>query len=97
MEVLQHEEEETLVVLVELYERQQNVEKRVALALVATSYLVDFLLVDDGGVVVLAVLVHHDCSVYPHGEAIEEVTLFLCEQFLSLGIDYRLRTILAES
>ena len=97
MEILLHKEEETLVVLVELYEREQNDEKRVALALVSTTYLVDFLLVDDGGVVVLAVLVHHDCSVYPHGETIEEITLFLCELFLSIGIAYRFGTVLAES
>ena len=73
MEVLQYKEEETLVVLVELNEGQQNIEEGVALSAVAPSCLRYLLLINDIGGVVRVVLEDHDGTVYPHGKLIDEI------------------------
>ena len=75
MLVLHNEEEETLIVSVELYQRQQNVKICVAQSACAGAHLCYLLVVDNACIVTFVVLEHHYGAVNPYGKLIEEVFL----------------------
>ena len=75
--VLDDEHEELRVVVVELYQRQQDVEEGVVALATAFVHLRHLAVVDNRGVVALVIVEHHHCAVDPDGEVVDEVLLLL--------------------
>ena len=87
MQVFQDKEEETLVILVKLYQRQQNIQECITLSLATIAHLVDFLLIDYGGVIIFSVLIDYDGTVNPYSKAIDEISFIFGQYFLTVRID----------
>ena len=97
MEILQHEEEETFIILIKLDQRQKNIKECIALSLAATTHLINHLLINNSRVVALVVLIYNDGSIYPYSKTIEEITLLFCQFFLTFRVDNIVWLVLAKS
>ena len=85
MDVLQDEEDEILVMLVEVYESQQNIEECIVDLSGTFSETCYFLVIDDtvsGGIVV-----NLDCALYPDGELVDKVFLVLRKKVVLVQVD----------
>lgn len=85
MDVLQDEEDEILVMLVEVYECQQNIEECIVDLSGTFAKTCYFLVIDDtvsGGIVV-----NFDGAVYPDRELVDEVFLVLRKRVVLVQVD----------
>ena len=94
--VLDDEQKELLVVIVKLYQRQQNVKERIVTLLAPLVYLGHLLVIDYRSVISLVVVEYYYGTVNPHREVIDEVLLFICQLRILSDADNILRAILAE-
>ena len=96
MKVFQNEEEKVLVLTVELYQGQQNVQIGIAQSALSLAYLGYLGMIDDGAVVSLVVLVNHDGPINPYRKLIDEIPLFLRKRILFVKVGNILRLVFAE-
>ena len=85
MNVLQDEEDEILVMLVEVYESQQNIEECIVNLSGTFAKTCYFLVIDNtvsGGIVV-----NFDGAVYPDGELVDKVFLVLRKRVVLVQVD----------
>ena len=85
MDVLQDEEDEILVMLVEVYESQQNIEECIVKLSGTFAKTCYFLVIDNtvsGGIVV-----NFDGAIYPDRELIDEVFLVLRKRVVLVQVD----------
>ena len=85
MDVLQNEEDEILVMLVEVYESQQDIEECIVDLSGTFAKTCYFLVIDDtvsGGIVV-----NLDGAVYPDGEFVDKVFLVLRKRVVLVQVD----------
>ena len=96
MHVLDDEHEELLVVLAELYHRQQDVEECVVSLLAPFVHLSHLLVIDYRGVVALVVVEHDYGSINPYREVIDKALLLVRQRRLIVNADDILRPIFPE-
>ena len=90
MLIPQCEKEEVLVVFVELNERQQHVEKRVAHSSSSVANLCNMPVINNLRLAVLGAIYIYS-PVYPHGKLIDKPFLLFCQQRVRVNIDNILR------
>ena len=77
MDIAEYVEKEILVVLVELYQWQQNVKEGIAQTFTSIANLGYFPVIDDACLVSLVVMEYYYSTIYPYGKLIDEILLRL--------------------
>ena len=96
MNIAKDIEEEILVVLVELHQRQKDVEEGIAQMLPSLANLGYLLVIDNACLVSLVVMEYYYSTIYPYGKLIDEILLLLSQGIVGIEIDNLLRSILAK-
>ena len=97
MKVFQNEKEKVLVLTVELYQRQQDVQIGIAQPSLSLAYLGYLGMIDDGVVGSLVVLVNHDGPINPYRKLIDEIPLSLGKRIVFVKVGNMLRLVLPEN
>ena len=97
MKVFQYEKEKVLVLTVELYQRQQNVEIGIAQPSLSLAYLRYLGMIDDRTIGSLVVLVNHDGPINPYRKLIDEIPLSLGKRILFVKVGNILWLVLSEN
>ena len=94
MNVLQDEEDEILVMLVEVYESQQNIEECIVDLSGTFAKTCYFLVIYN--TVSVGIVVNLDGAVYPDGEVVDKVFLVLRKRVVLVQVDDGFRGVFAE-
>ena len=94
--ILDDEQEELLVVLVELNQRQQDIQEGVVSLTATFVHLCHLAVIHYRGIVALVVIEYHYGTIDPHREVVDEILLHIGQRRFLVDADDVFRTVLAK-
>ena len=86
MQILYNKEEKVLVIMIELYQRQENIEIGVAQPTTSITHLCYARMAYNRCVTALVILIDHNSTINPYRKLIDEISLNFVERIIRVYV-----------